>query len=185
VCDLSSTGQQRSKLMSIVNRGKNIFKRSDETASAFDSDDDDALSSLNESQFEKKAARGIIEFKCFHVKSMGAKKRVFHLDVATNMVRGILNTENRQREGHGVRDDRSLFGFGQMTQHMPSGRSKSFDLSTIVSVSKGKDAQVTVVVKENVRQLTKRYTFHSHEDASRYYEVNLPAAAFCLWRYIG
>lgn len=60
--------------------------------------------------------------------------------------------------------------YEQMTQHMPSGRSKSFDLSTIVSVSKGKDAQVTVVVKENVRQLTKRYTFHSQEDAARYYE---------------
>lgn len=91
----SSTGQQRSKLMNIVNRGKNIFKRSDETASVFDSDDDDALSTLNESQFERKAARGIIEFRCFHVKSMGAKKRVFHLDVATNVVRGSFSHAKR------------------------------------------------------------------------------------------
>src|SRR5690554_4683844 len=68
-----------------------------------------------------------------------------------------------------------------MIQHMPSGRSKTFDLAAIVSVSKGKDAQVTVMVKENVRILTKRYTFHSVEDANRYHEVTTLPAVTVSW----
>ena len=59
-----------------------------------------------------------------------------------------------------------------MTQHMPSGRSKTFDLGTIISVSRGTDAQLTVVVKENVRILTKRYNFASVDEANRYQQVS-------------
>ena len=68
-------------------RQKMMRKSATEGSDAGDSDDDDAVSAVYDTEFERNAARGIIVFNCHHVKPMGAKKRVFHLDINTNQVR--------------------------------------------------------------------------------------------------